>query len=604
MYQEFMSIDQNRISLYNVYDQMDMTDLIGGILDMFAEDSTPVDPRTDRSLWVESKNKMLEGEANQLLVDLAFEEDLTALARDIAKYGDSFDRLVYTQGEGVLAAHSVHPRLVHRREDKVRKLLGFSQDGKKFRRQTSILSWPWDYVHYRLRGRNRDNLYGTSFLYNLIRVWRQLVIAEDYALLYQISRHPDRNLFMIDIGSMDEAEGQRVVRRFKEALRYQLHRDPKRGNYDYRFNPITPIEDMFLGVRPNSGTKVEKLSGSTNYSDSSNLMYYVNKLFATSRVPKTTFGYEGTDVYNPKQSVTNQDIRYAKNAVKLQKAIKWGIRRTIETHFVVRGTFNLQEREVAERRKIIEEAFRRGGNYDFMVKMAPVSYLEELQRLELDQTRWQVTDAMLQSARDHVAFDARSWVAFILKNYARIPDSQLEKVLVKLEKAQDREGYWYGGHGEMPPDQKQAMKAQSAATIAQSQLTVAQADQEMGGAGGEGGQLTPEQMSKMSDAELKKMGASDADIAKIRKMAKEDRDHHGVDPDDLSSEEKELLAEAVQRNPRLQRFIEKARELWSGDEDDEGVRHRTSLEEADQEGLKDDMTDDDIRESDTRNDEE
>lgn len=583
-FQEYMSVDTNRLALYNVYEQMDMTDLIGGILDMYAEDSTPVDPRTDRTIWMEAPDKEFASEGNLFLAEIGYEEDITALARDLAKFGDVFDRLVYTSGEGILATHCVHPRMVHRKEDKVHKLKGFMQDGKKYRRQQSNLSWPWDYVHYRLRGRNRDSIYGTSFLYNLVRPWRQLVMAEDYSLLYQISRHPDRNLFMIDVGTLDEAEAQRTVRRFREAAKYNMHRDPKHGGFDYRFSPITPLEDIFLGVRPNSNTRVEKLAGSSNANEALNLMYYINKLFATSRVPKSTFGYEGSDVYNPKQSITNQDIRYAKNAVRLQRALKHGVRTMLMVHFVIHNKSGLMEAVRNNKMGKIEEAFRRRSPFEFYVKMAPVSYLEELQRLELDQTRWQVTDQMLQSGRDHPAFDSRQWVYYLLKTYARLPQSVLDKVLVKLTKARDREGYWYGGTGEMPPAQKAAMQATSIAQGIQAQQSVEPQEQQ---------EISPEDLSRMSDAELKKLGATPEEIAKIRKLSKEDVDRIDIDPERLSDEDRQCITEMVRRDPRIQKYIREAQEVFLlEEEDDQSYRAIPLPEEVTD--LSDDVTESDL----------
>lgn len=550
-YQDYLSVDTKRASLYKTYEQMDTYDLIASILDMYSEDATPVDPNMKRALWVTSQDRDLEHECNRFLDTIGYDEDISTLARDLAKMGDVFDRLVYAASVGVRAAHNVNPRLVYRKEDKIRQLMGFKQDGKKFRRGTDSLSYPWDYVHYRLRGRDRDSLYGSSMLYPLIRPLRQLALAEDYSLLYQICRHPDRYMFLVDVGSHDDVSGQSVLRRFKESMKYTLGRDSKTGYFDHRYNALTPMEDIFLGIREGSSTRVEKLSGSANANDVANLMYYVNKLFAVARAPKTIFGYEGTDVYTPKQAISNQDIRYAKNIMRLQKAIKYGARTLVETHLAIQGRYIINE-------EILEDGYRKGGQYEFDVNMYPVSYLEELQRLEVDQTRWQVVDAMMQSGRDHPAFDSRSWVDYILREYARFSDNVLSKVLVPYKQAKDRESYWYGGVGEMPPDQKAAMKAQSAAQIAQAQQTIDAADQQA-----QTQSPSPEELAAMSDRELKDLGLNDKDIEKVRSLTKEDRVEY--DPNrymNLTESEKDVIHTLVRTNPRVQEFVAKARDLF------------------------------------------
>ena len=447
-YQQFMSQEDNRKALYDLYDTMDMTDIVGLILDLYAESATTVNHEHGRSVWVTSKNKKLEAHCNKFLQD-QIEEDICALARDLAKYGDFYDRTVYQKGFGIKALHGIHPNMVDRKEDKTHKLLGFKQEGKKFRRGSGVLSYPWDYIHYRLRGRDRKDIYGTSILYHMIRPWRQLILAEDHSLLYQISRHPDRNMFMIDVGQMDEVEAQKVVRRFKEMTRRSTHRDPKSGSMDHRFNPITPMEDIYLGTRRDSNTRVEKLSGSANAQDILNLTYYVNKLFSAGKTPKGAFGHESRFEYNSKAQLANQDIRFARAVYRVQRAVKFGIRTMLEIDLILK---------MKDPEKDAWMDFRREGS-EFEVHMDDVSYLMEMERLELQQLRYQVADQMIQSGRGHEAFSSFQWVKYIFETYLHFDDAKIKRLLVGPKKAGDREDMTFGA----PKMMGQQAAAQAAA---------------------------------------------------------------------------------------------------------------------------------------------
>lgn len=433
---EQLQQEQSRVGLYKTYEQMDTTDVIAGILDMYAESATPQNPDTHRTVWVDNPgNRRMEDHGNQLLHRLDVEGEITAFARELAKYGDLFERLVYAQGEGVLASHPVKPHVMHRKEDKIHKLLGFHQDGKKFRRRTSTLSYPWDYVHWRLRGRNRDGVYGTSILYNMIRPWRQLLMAEDHALVYEISRTPDRVLYMIDVGQSDEAQAKRIVREVRRNLSITSYIDPKGKDMDYRYNPPTPIEDQYIGIRPNSQTRIEKFPGSPPLRGvDSMLQYFISKLFSAARTPKTAFGFEGRYEYNTKAQLTNQDIKYARNARRLQRALKSGFRTLLEIDFII-------SMEDPEQDAYLD--YRRKGN-NFKVEMAPVSWLEELERLELQQLRYQVADQMMATSLNNSSFNSRNWTAFILKKYVRLSDSEIRRVLVAQKTAKNREGVMFG----------------------------------------------------------------------------------------------------------------------------------------------------------------
>ena len=88
--------------------------------------------------------------------------------------GDEFRRLIYQHGKGVLGWKYAPAAQVHRMEDKYDRLIGFREDGKQFRKKNHPVSWPWDYVHFRLLGPEDHTMYGTSMCAPLFRSWRQL----------------------------------------------------------------------------------------------------------------------------------------------------------------------------------------------------------------------------------------------------------------------------------------------------------------------------------------------------------------------------------------------------------------------------------------------
>lgn len=427
-YATYMKNPENRLRFYSLYDNMDCTDLICSVLDMMAENATPQDPDTEQTIWIESETVDMEKEAEELFATLATEDDIAALARETAKKGDLFMRLVYESGVGVQAWHAQPPERCHRKEDKIHRLLGFNQDGKKFRKQTGPMSYPWDYVHFRLRGRDIHDIYGKSVLYNAIRPWKQMIMAEDHTLLYNLHRTPDRNLFLIDIGNLDEGEAQRVISRLKNAVKYTQFKDPGAKDYDHRFNSWSTLEDVYIGTRKDSATRVDKMNGSgaIGKGEMDLLNYYVDKLFAALRTPKNAFWPDNSGTYQPKIQLTNQDVRYARNIRRIQRAIKSGYRNLLKIHFMLKWDDN-------------PNLDWRDGKNKFKVMMPPVSWLEELERLELIQLRNQVTDALIQGFRDHAAINQYEWVKYILSHYGRISDKVLKRIMNPKTIVKDRE---------------------------------------------------------------------------------------------------------------------------------------------------------------------
>lgn len=171
----FFSEPRTRRELYLLFEKMDLTDTAGAVLDIYADDATQPDPETGLVCWVECENPEMQEQADLLQERLNLEDDLSAIARDVAKYGDLFERAVYRPGlaGGLRRLIPVPPTEMTRHEDKDGKLVGYRQAAKKFRDGNADMSFPWDYVHFRLRGKDRRYPYGTSILHTGIRPWKQ-----------------------------------------------------------------------------------------------------------------------------------------------------------------------------------------------------------------------------------------------------------------------------------------------------------------------------------------------------------------------------------------------------------------------------------------------
>lgn len=437
----FFSEPRTRKELYVIFEKMDMTDMAGGFLDQLSEDATQLDVDTKMSLWVTGQEPVVEALMGMHL-DLRTEEEIPALTRDLCKFGDDFERLVYRSGPsgGVKRLLPTPPLTITRKEDKEARLMGFNQVGKRFRNDNSETSYPWDFCHWRLRGRDRRYPYGTSVLHNGIRPWKQYIILDDWMLGYQIAKHPDRNLIMLDIGSASDVEAGDVSRKFRQKLRRHVLIDPagmSGRNMNYRADPWTPMEDMILAVRPNSGTDVKKLSGSANAVDMLPLHLKMQQFYSAVRAPMGFFGLDpgggagaGGEPMNMKASLVNQDIRYARRVRHVQKCVKQGYRFLSELHLMLLMSPSDRVEDDPKQAQAIAQAldWRLPGN-DFEIHMAPISFLEELEMLEVMQTRQQVGMVMLELSRDNPVFDQINWMKYILLEVLKLPQGKVDELI-------------------------------------------------------------------------------------------------------------------------------------------------------------------------------
>jgi len=409
-------LSEDRARRYDIFNEMDTFGLVSGILDVYAEEVTQVDYDKGKSVWIESKDNKIIRLGEECLRNCQIEDRVTPLTRRMCKYGDAFQRLIYQSSRGVLGWKLAATRSVTRLEDKYSRLIGFRESGQQFRSDRKrTTSWPWDYLHFRLLGKNEETMYGTSILEAMFRPWRQMTLAEDAVLMYRMRRAPDRNLITIDVGDMEESDALDYVNRWKKRFRKHEFIDPASPEYKKQFNPLTPVEDIFLPVRGAEGnTRIESLAGAGNADELYDLEYFRNKFFGSAKVPKAYFGFEGE--INAKATLMQQDVRFARTAKRIRKAALYGLRQLLDIHYVL-----VEETS--------EEAAREDGK-EYIVQMAPIAYLDEWERLELVQLRYQIVDAMANLAQS-MQIDPKVWGMYVLLNYAKLPEDLVLKLTAK-----------------------------------------------------------------------------------------------------------------------------------------------------------------------------
>ena len=407
---------QRRLS---IYEEMDSFGLVESVLDLYAEESTQPDYDRQRRVWIESNNQRMVSVGDTCLNNLRAEDVIAQVTRNIAKYGDEFRRLVYETKAGVLGWVSVDAAKVERHNDAFARLVGFSERGRKYRgSKDRAVSWPWDYVHFRLMGKRSGDLYGTSLLEAMFRPWRQLALTEDAMLMYRLRRMPDRNAFFVNVGNLDPVQSARAVADTRKRFRKHEYIDPASSQYAKQFNPLTPMEDVFVPVRAGDDLRVETIAGGGNIGEIYDLEYFRDAFFGAARVPKAFLGFEG-DI-NAKATLIQQDVRFARTCKRLRHSTIQGIRTTLDIHYTLSsGETNFDP-------SLPENAY--------VVMMSPITYLDEFERLELIELRYRIVESMSRLASD-MQMDARVWATYILLNFAKLPEDLVLKLISKTPDA-------------------------------------------------------------------------------------------------------------------------------------------------------------------------
>jgi hypothetical protein len=139
-------------------------------------------------------------------------------------------------------------------------------------------------------------------------------------LIYRTSRAPERRVFKVFVGNMDDKDVEPYVQRVANKFKRDQVVDSKTGNVDMRFNQMAVDQDYFVPVRDVAQTMpIETLPGAQNLSEIADIEYIQKKLVTALRVPKAYLGFE--EVVGDGKNLSLQDIRFARTIHKIQKSM-------------------------------------------------------------------------------------------------------------------------------------------------------------------------------------------------------------------------------------------------------------------------------------------
>jgi hypothetical protein len=420
VYNDALKTPRDRTKLYDLYDELDEIPEVASVLDAYAEDATQIDKQRQSSVWIEGKNKEVVDELNKLFKRIEVEEFIEGLARDVSKYGDDFARLIFHDPEqsddkkthlGVMGLQWYDPREVERVEEENGVLLGFMETDKLGGNQIrdEDMFNPWDFVHFRIRtrkyiSRSGGNVYGTSLLRNASRSGKQYKMIDDMLLVLRMTKSTDKRIYNIDVGNAAPAEIPGILRNYQSIFTRAHWRDYISGEVSELYDPLAMDEDIFWPKRKGSETEVKVIPAEPNISSLADVDHKRNQLFGSLRAPKAHFGFEG-DV-DARNTISSQDIRFARLVKKLQRSIINGLVRLCQIHLALREMPTEKE--------------------NFKVVMLEASAIEHVQRLEADQILIDMAERMVVMG-ESMALDPIQWRMHILRKIFGFTETDLKK---------------------------------------------------------------------------------------------------------------------------------------------------------------------------------
>ena len=318
---------------------------ISAALDIYAEESTTMSEKGE-ILTINSESKRIKAVLSDLFKNiLDIDTNLQMWCRGMCKYGDDFVYLKIHPEKGIVgcqqlpnieieriegaSSNTVSLNIVNTNEKPSRELR-FAWKNKDMEFQA------WEIGHFRILGDDRKLPYGTSMLDKIRRIWKQLLLSEDAMLIYRISRAPERRVFKVFVGNMDDKDIEPYVQRVANKFKRDQVVDQRNGNVDMRYNQLAVDQDYFIPVRDISqSSPIETLPGAQNLGEIADIEYIQKKLMAALRIPKAFLGFE--EVVGNGKELALMDIRFARTINKVQKSLIHELNKIALVHLFLLG---------------------------------------------------------------------------------------------------------------------------------------------------------------------------------------------------------------------------------------------------------------------------
>lgn len=151
-------------------------------------------------------------------------------------------------------------------------------------------------------------------------------------------RAPERLKFKIDVGNMPPAKAEAYL---KQLMQQHWNKQTYNSNNDVQgasnsYNPQSMLDSYWFSKRNGEvGSDVELMQGGANLGQLDDLMYFVNKLYKSLKVPVTRLN--PTEAFRDGSEILREELKFAKFIVRIQNQLANGFKQSFITHLKLRG---------------------------------------------------------------------------------------------------------------------------------------------------------------------------------------------------------------------------------------------------------------------------
>jgi hypothetical protein len=162
------------------------------------------------------------------------------------------------------------------------------------------------------------------------------ILSEDSMLVYRVTRAPERRVYKIYVGNIDDADVPAYVNEIADRFKRTPIVDPQTGQMDLRYNQLSNDQDFFIPVRSEDAPNpIDTLPGANNLDQIADIQYLRENLFTALRVPKPFLGFDETT--GDGKNLALQDIRFSRTINRIQQSMLQELNKIAIIHLYLLG---------------------------------------------------------------------------------------------------------------------------------------------------------------------------------------------------------------------------------------------------------------------------
>lgn len=261
---------------------------------------------------------------------------------------------------------------------------------------------------------NEKNTIILSHLHKAYKPLNQLRMMEDAAVIYRISRAPERRIFYIDVGNLPKVKAEQYLREMMVNHKNKLVYDASTGEMrdDRKFMTVT--DDFWLPRREGGkGTEITSLPGGQNLGEMEDIEYFQKKLYKSLNVPVSRLQPDTGFSLGRSSEISRDEVKFAKFIRRLRARFSTLFDKALEKQLILKGIIKPEE----------WQAIKEGIRYNFMMD----NHFDELKEAEILRDRLSLMDEVTNYVG---VYYSKEWVR---KNILHMTEDEIEEIQKQID---------------------------------------------------------------------------------------------------------------------------------------------------------------------------